>query len=553
MRGRALFLAGATAALAVLPSGTASAHPLGSFTVNTADHLVFTPDAVLLTAVVDRAEIPTAQALRRIGPDSAPSGGRLAAAASDDCAELAGDVVIAVDGDPARWAVGSTAVDVLPGEAGLPTLRTTCELRARVDLGRPATVVYRHESGGGPPGWREITADGEGVRLLDSPVPVRSPSDGLRAYPEDLLASPVDVRSFTVAVEPGEHTGAGAAVGGAGDPFGAALAALDRRLFDLVGGGITPLVGGLALLLAVLLGCGHALLPGHGKTVMAAYLTGRHGRPRDAVTVGATVTVTHTSGVLVLGVAVFLSSTLAGDQVLRWLGVSSGLLVALIGALLLRRALRDRRAEPVEPSLTGGPAAPVAGLVARAGVPATAGLAVSTSAVHRHTTPYSRELDHGHAHSHGHVRSRDHHHPPARVQDGHHQAHGPRAWSWGVHRHGPGGHAHGPGRGGLIGMGVAGGLVPSPSALVVLLASIGLGRSAFGVLLVVAYGLGMAATLTAVGLALVTLRDRLDRRLTALGAHPLLRVVARTAPVATAALVLLVGLALAGRGVLFGA
>ena len=87
------------------------------------------------------------------------------------------------------------------------------------------------------------------------------------------------------------------------------------------------------MLLAVLLGSGHALLPGHGKAVMAAYLAGRRGRPRDAVTVGATVTATHTAGVLVLGLALSLSSSLAGDQVIRWLGVASGLLVAGIGAV----------------------------------------------------------------------------------------------------------------------------------------------------------------------------------------------------------------------------
>jgi nickel/cobalt exporter len=102
-------------------------------------------------------------------------------------------------------------------------------------------------------------------------------------------------------------------------------------------------------------------------------------------------------------------------------------------------------------------------------------------------------------------------------------------------------------------MGIAGGLVPSPSALVVLLASIGLGRTVFGVFLVFAYGLGMAATLTAVGLALVRMRDRLNRRLTGTGSSNPLRRMARTAPLVTAALVLTVGLALVVRGVVLGA
>ena len=113
-------------------------------------------------------------------------------------------------------------------------------------------------------------------------------------------------------------------------------------------------------------------------------------------------------------------------------------------------------------------------------------------------------------------------------------------------------HPHTHGRGGLVGMGIAGGLVPSPSALLVLLASVALGRTVFGVLLVIAYGLGMAATLTAVGLALVRVRDRLDRRLRAGRTSSALRAVARAAPLVTAALVLVVGLALVARGVVLG-
>lgn len=102
-------------------------------------------------------------------------------------------------------------------------------------------------------------------------------------------------------------------------------------------------------------------------------------------------------------------------------------------------------------------------------------------------------------------------------------------------------------------MGIAGGLVPSPSALLVLLASVGLGRTVFGVLLVVAYGFGMAATLTAVGLALVRLRNRLARRLASIGPSSVLRRLAGAAPLVTALLVVTVGVALVVRGALLGA
>src|SRR5262249_57160563 len=116
----------------------------------------------------------------------------------------------------------------------------------------------------------------------------------------------------------------------------------DKPLERLVGGRLPPLVGLLAVVLALALGAGHAALPGHGKTVMAAYLAGRHGRPRDALIVGATVTFTHTGGVLVLGLLLTTAAGLAGEVVLSWLGVASGVLVAAVGTAMLVTTLRRR-------------------------------------------------------------------------------------------------------------------------------------------------------------------------------------------------------------------
>ena len=488
---RALLVAAGAAGLVLLPVGTADAHPLGNFTINHSDALEFTPDGVALHAVVDRAEIPTAQALLDIAPDGDPGAEALARTALIECAALTQDVVLTVDGAAIRWHVGATSLETVPGTAGLPTLRLRCAMRADVDLSARSRIGFRDDYQTDRIGWREITADGDGVRLLDSPVPVVSPSDELRRYPGNLLQSPLDVRTLDVTTEPGVNAESGAATDrSSDDPFATTLAALDRRLADLIGDdGLTPLVGALAVGLAVLLGCGHALLPGHGKTVMAAYLAGRRGRPRDAVLVGATVTATHTVGVLLLGLAVSVSSAFAGEQVLRWLGVVSGGLVAVIGFGMLREARATRRrailVPPVrEPALVGA----------------------------------------GGHHEHAHHEHTHHH----------------------THEHD---HEHGPGRAGLVGMGVAGGLVPSPSALLVLLASVSLGRTVFGVLLVLAYGLGMAATLTAVGLTLVRLRDRLSAR----ASSSVLRFASRVVPLATAALVLVVGVALVLRGVALGA
>jgi ABC-type nickel/cobalt efflux system permease component RcnA len=249
------------------------------------------------------------------------------------------------------------------------------------------------------------------------------------------------------------------------------VAQADRALERVVGGHLTPFVGALAVLLALTLGAAHAALPGHGKTVMAAYIAGRRGRRRDALTVGAIVTLTHTGGVLVLGLLLTATAGLAGEVVLSWLGIASGILVAAVGVAMLAGVLRRR------------------------------------TPVHHH--------DHGHSHEHPH----DHHghpHPSRQV-----------------------------GRLSLVGMGIAGGLVPSPSALIVLLGAIGLGRTAFGVLLVLAYGAGMAAMLTAAGLVLVRMRDRWASR-----PRRTLARLAALAPAGTAALVLCVGLGLAGRAAL---
>ncbi|WP_433045435.1 hypothetical protein [Dactylosporangium sp. CS-033363] len=454
-----LFLA-AFAGVLLLP-GTASAHPLGNFSVNQLAALSFTPSRVDVAVTVDFAELPTLQET-------------LAAPAECDAFNAA--FAVRVSGAPLAFSVVSSSLVYSEGSGGLRTSRLSCGLSAPAALTSavPVSVVSRYRDD--RVGWRELTATAAGVHLSGSSLPTASATDGLRSYPDDLLSSPPDVRSASFTVEPGGSTDATAAGPAGGGPSW--LARADSVLRGLVGSrGLTPWVGFLAVLLALVLGGAHAALPGHGKTVMAAYLAGRRGRPRDALAVGATVTLTHTGGVLVLGLLLTTAAGLAGERVLAWLGVVSGVLVAAVGLGMLRARRR--------PGVDAG-------------------------------------HSHGHSHGPGHHHS-DHHH-----SDHHHH-----------HSHAP----DRPSRWALVGMGVAGGLVPSPSALVVLLGAIGLGRTWFGVLLVLAYGAGMAAVLTAAGLLLIRIRDRwrwparlkLSPRLTA------------WAPNGTAALVLLVGSALAIR------
>ncbi|MDH6696238.1 nickel transporter [Streptomyces sp. MAA16] len=552
----ATLLLPALAALAC--AGPAAAHPLGDFTVNHATSLTLRPDRIDATIVVDRAEIAAAQEQDAVDSDhdGQVDAGERAAYATRSCHRLTDELRTRADGVPLRWRGTSGAFDYRPGQAGLRTSLLTCHLTTRVDLTRRAAITLDTGYDMRRIGWHEITARGAGLTLAESDVPSVSRTQELRHYPRDPLAAPLDQRAARLTTAPGANASAvSTSVPATG--VGPVTAVLDRvsAYFDRLVGArrLTLPIGFLALLLAIVLGASHAVLPGHGKTLMAAYLAGRRGTRRDAVTVGATVTVTHTAGVLALGLALPLATHLAGETVLTWLGLASGLLISGIGLRLLRDAARGE-------------------------------------------TPTRHHHHHGHGHGHGHGRWRGHGHGHGHHGHGDHADHGhgdipaghqhplPRdrsaartspatrtgqATAGGTsvavavvppqspapapapapaHPH-PDPHPHPASKpsarrskAGLIGMGIAGGLVPSPSALVVLLGAVALGRTAFGVLLVVGYGLGMAGTLTLAGLLLLRIQDRLDRRTT--HHHALRRRLARATPLLTAGLVLAVGLGL---------
>ena len=225
----------------------------------------------------------------------------------------------------------------------------------------------------------------------------------------------------------------------------------------------------LSLLIAAFWGAVHALTPGHGKALVAGYLIGTKGRPRDAVLLGATVTVTHTAGVFALGlVTLVLSQFIVPESLYPWLTLVSGLLVVGVGASVLAQRIRTRR------------------------------------------VPVHHDHHHGHRHDH-------------------HQHHR---------------HAHDDGSTvsskGVVGVGIAAGLLPCPSALVVLLSAVALHRIGFGFALIAAFSLGLAATITGIGLAAVLAR-RTFGRLSVEG--PLVRAL----PAVSALVILLVGAAITAR------
>jgi len=532
-------------ALALVPAAPAAAHPLGNFTVNTADQLRVTQDGVVVTHVVDLAEIPTVQlAQARAGVDTDGDGelsaAELTAHASAECGRTTSALTLTVDGQAAPLDVSDAQAQRRPGTAGLPTTRLTCRFSAD---GRPrASVAFDDAAARDRNGWREVTAVSECGPLSGSTVPEDSPSSLLTSYPEDLLQSPADVSTARFEVEPA------ATCTGSGGTASVDVDAVAPRGVDRLSQAFTGFLGRpdltlpfalVSLLAAVLFGVLHALAPGHGKTVMAAYLVGQRGTRRQALQLGAVVTFTHTASVLLLGAVLALGALAAPELVVPATEVVSGVLLVAVGAyLLVLAARRWRGTESVDHAHDHGHAHPHGD--------------VETDHPHDHHHPHDH--DHPHDQDHPHDPHETHDHAPA-VRGGATSGATALATRPLTHSHGGRAHTHAPLPDGplswrsLAAMGVAGGLVPSPSALLVLLSATALGRAWFGVVLVVAYGVGMAVTLTAAGLLLLRARAALDRRGWSLGPG---RSLARLVPVGTAAVVVLVGLGLVLRGLASG-
>jgi nickel/cobalt transporter (NicO) family protein len=276
-------------------------HPLGNFTVNRYDGLVAAPHQLRIDHVQDLAEIPAAQVLE--------SGANLTGWATRTCATASRVFQITESGRQVRTTVRAAAARTRPGQAGLPTLRLECAMTAPL-LSRPSGVAvsFRDPGAADHVGWHEITAAGDRMTVSQSDVPAASRSARLTAYPKDMLSSPLDQRSASFTVTPGGPALAAgsAASNGTAQVLPRGVDRLTQSFTDLVARRhLTVLFSLVALLIAVMLGAIHALAPGHGKTIMAAQAIsqGRRGR-RDVLTLGLTVTVTHTLGVLVLGLLV---------------------------------------------------------------------------------------------------------------------------------------------------------------------------------------------------------------------------------------------------------
>jgi nickel/cobalt exporter len=460
-----LLLALALLVAALAPS-VASAHPLGNFTVNHYSRIEPAGDRIRVVYVLDMAEIPTFQEKPRIDPNAE-------AYADQRAEEIRQNLHLNLNGVPAQLRNEQRSLSFPDGQGGLPTLRFEAVYSAelRSDASSSVDLVFRDDNDPSRIGWREIVArpGAAGTELQNSSVPAEDVTHELRQYPDDLLNSPLNVREARLSFVPGAA---------AARPLLAStgVAVLDRTrsaFAELANGAeLTPTFILFALGVAIVLGAAHALQPGHGKTVVAAYLVGSRGTAKHALFLGATVTATHTAGVYALGVVtLFLSQYILPERLYPILEIVSGLLVVGIGIYLFGSRL----------------------LVALG---------------------FRRGHDHDHSHDHGH--SHEHSH------GGHTHSHAPKktdkvTWK------------------SLLALGVSGGLLPCPEALMVLLITIAAHRVLFGLLLIVAFSTGLAAVLVGFGLLLVFAKSFFSRLNLSSGLVP------RVLPVMSALVIVIAG------------
>jgi len=418
----------------------AIAHPLGNFTINHFARIESGGAFARIRYVVDIAEVPAFQESQKADLDS---DGNLTEAELNAYLDrvtpgyLAG-LALTVDGASATLLLTGKSVSKQPGAAGLFTLRIVYELTGEfAPSGAPRRFRFENANMAERAGWREIVvAPAAGAQVFDSTAYGGGVTDELRAYPEDLMMAPLDERVAEWSATAGPlPANAKFLTLRDGKPV---VAARDRFAELIAAPNLTPGVILIGLLIAFAMGGIHAMSPGHGKTIVGAYLVGSRGTAKHAAFLGATVTITHTLGVYALGlVTLFASRYVVPEKLLPVLSFVSGALVVAIGLSLFTKRLR---------------------------------VALGVAA-------------HDHEHLHNHE----------------------------AHDHGAGGHTHmPPGADGseitwrsLLALGVSGGIMPCPSALVVMLAAISMNRVGYGLVLIVAFSLGLAGALTAAGLAFV--------------------------------------------------
>jgi ABC-type nickel/cobalt efflux system permease component RcnA len=525
-------------------SGVATAHPMGNFSISHYSGLTVHPNRVEIRYLLDMAEIPTFQEIQSSGIVAEAGHPSLDGYLGEKSEALKDGLVLQINSERVPLRTSSKTVLFSAGAGGLPTMKLGLVFRAPLpDTLAPRLNRLSYEDSNFPDraGWKEIIADsGPGVALAVSSVPERDRSRQLSDYATDLMNSPPQVVQaaltfaldtpagpVTASVRPtallergpdkpprpttrpavkadAEQSPPTSLETPAPPPTQTATLELQTnrqasrrdRFTDLIASGATgPGIVFFAALVAATLGAFHALEPGHGKTVVAAYLVGSRGRARHAMLLGLIVTISHTAGVYLLGaVTLYASRYIVPERLYPWLGALSGLTIAVLGfCLFLKRYARSHE--------------------------------------HGHSHDAS---DHDHAHPHHHDDGHHHHdhehHHRGHHHHGHHHHHVPSGTTVSLKE--------------MLALGVTGGIVPCPAALVVLLSAVALRRIAFGLFLIVAFSVGLAAVLIAIGLLMVYARRLMTR---VEGTGPL---VTRWLPLTSSVTITVLGVAIAAQALI---
>lgn len=527
------FLFGIAALHAIL-----SAHPMGNFSVNHYSKIVVEPDRTKVLFVLDLAEIPTFELMQKWGVKADSPKEQLQEKVASEAKVWMKQLRMTSGG---KLVVPQfEGVDYVLGEgaANLPVLRINTRLRVSAAPGR---IQYSDETyPDRTAGWKEVVVGAaHGAGIKSSTAGSRDISHGLTAYPQDAAVAPpqdlkatIDWSAEPVAVTEKVEPPATPRVEATAPPVTETATAstvaepnsmgkVKRNDFlsrALKGGEIGWALGLTCIAVAFWFGALHALEPGHGKTMVAAYLVGARGTVKHALFLGGMVTFTHTISVFFLGlVTLFLSQYIMPDKISKVLGVISGLTIVYLGGMLLyRRTIGAGHGHHHhhDDEFTGD----------------EHGLAFAPA--HNHEHDHGHDHDHSHGHTHGHTHGHSHSHGGlTHTHDGH------------THSHLPEGEVT---IKSLIVLGASGGLVPCPSALVLLLSAISIGRTGFGLLLLISFSLGLALVLMAMGLIVVYAKNFFPERKSEkpnLFFHYM--------PIVSAAIIFVIGIVLTGNSLGF--
>ncbi|MBV8820654.1 MAG: hypothetical protein JO022_20000 [Acidobacteriaceae bacterium] len=530
-------------AFLTLAASLAFSHPMGNFSVNHYARFDAKPSGVEVTYALDLAELPTFDLLRQWGLDRNSPQAALHQKAAEQARAWARNLSFTSNGQTVAARFVRSEFVIADGAGDLPVVRITSHLHLEPPSGQ---LNYEDRNYPDRAGWKEIVTRASEDR---SKALSEYPQDPTVAPPQDMRAS-LEVSGVVARKKPLPPAPAPAPIlatpapkqsPAAPQPAGTVVKGdyLSRLLHQRE---LTFSMILIALGVAFALGAAHALTPGHGKTIVAAYLVGSRGTLKHAAYLGAMVTFTHTVSVFALGLAtLFLFQYVMPEKITQVLGVVSGLSIVAIGAFMLYKRWRA---------------------VAHSHAHEQHGY--SHVHTHAHTHAHQHEhADHSHAHAHAaaahshahthaehsHTHHHDHAHSHPHTHDGvHFHTHDhPHSHGALVHSHGPGGHVHShdvPDEiswASLSALAISGGLVPCESALVLLLSAIALGRVGLGLLLLIAFSLGLAVVLMGIGMIVIYAKNLLPAR-TKQERSPIFRWV----PIASAAVVMIIGVLMTG-------